>query len=374
MTSDVAAVTSVTTTDEPAYLPERSPHRATSPRPPASPGTGVVRWSIRRCSHLGIGRIGHNPCPPNGAWTPTPGERGRAFGRRWCELPASPTDLRPTDPVRDRAAFGRPTVDSVTMGTIGPKVVLTRDQARAFLASPAGARFRRLLATGVIISVPLLFRIPLLRRHPLFRWLEALGGAALVIKAVEALRDWELDGGQAERIVIDVPPVADVSPRPAPSVRDQRYAPRKRRGHDDASRSRAKTEDALAADDGVVHVGRASPVRRLHHRGRQDGHRGIQPGPEPAPPLQPASELVDSLVRSSAPPESSGPIREDVVVTKSRSRVARGAKGRSRRAWRRSGTPAAMETRRSAAPSAERIPRPDRGLGPGACEPDPVSP
>ncbi len=111
--------------------------------------------------------------------------------------------------MRDRVAFGRPTVDSVTMGTIGPKVVLTRDQARAFLASPAGARFRRLLATGVIISVPLLFRIPLLRRHPLFRWLEALGGAALVIKAVEALRDWELDGGRAERIVIDVPPVTD---------------------------------------------------------------------------------------------------------------------------------------------------------------------
>jgi hypothetical protein len=94
------------------------------------------------------------------------------------------------------------------MRRVGDQVVLTREQARAFLASPAGARFRRLLATGVIISVPLLFRIPLLRRHPLFRWLEALGGAALVIKAVEALRDWELQGGQAERIVIDIPPAS----------------------------------------------------------------------------------------------------------------------------------------------------------------------
>lgn len=89
---------------------------------------------------------------------------------------------------------------------IGDRVVLTAAQARTFLASPAGARFRRLLATGVIISVPLLFRIPVLRRHPLFRGLEALGGAALVIKAFEALRDWEEQGGQAERIVIDVPP------------------------------------------------------------------------------------------------------------------------------------------------------------------------
>lgn len=90
---------------------------------------------------------------------------------------------------------------------IGQRVVITAEQARAFLASPAGARARRWLAAGVIISVPLLFRIPVLRRHPLFRWLEALGGAALVIKAMEALRDWELDGGQAERIVIDVPPI-----------------------------------------------------------------------------------------------------------------------------------------------------------------------
>jgi hypothetical protein len=100
------------------------------------------------------------------------------------------------------------TVESPGMGALGTRVVLSKEQARAFLASPAGARFRRLLATGVIISVPLLFRIPVLRRHPLVRWLEAIGGAALVIKAVEALRDWELQGGQAERIVIDIPPTA----------------------------------------------------------------------------------------------------------------------------------------------------------------------
>ena len=95
-----------------------------------------------------------------------------------------------------------------TLRRVGDQVVLTRQQARMFLASPAGARFRKLLATGVIISVPLLFRIPVLRRHPLFRALEAIGGAALVIKAVEALRDWELQGGQAERIVIDIPPAS----------------------------------------------------------------------------------------------------------------------------------------------------------------------
>ena len=89
---------------------------------------------------------------------------------------------------------------------IGQRIVITAEQARAFLASPAGARARRWFAAGVIVSVPLLFRMPVLKRHPLFRWLEALGGAALVVKAMEALRDWELQGDQTQRIVIDIPP------------------------------------------------------------------------------------------------------------------------------------------------------------------------
>jgi hypothetical protein len=93
-----------------------------------------------------------------------------------------------------------------TIRRIGDTVTLTADQARAFLASPAGARFRRLLAGAVIVTAPLLFRIPGVRRYPLFRALEAIGGVALVVKAAEALRDWELGGGRTERIVIDVPP------------------------------------------------------------------------------------------------------------------------------------------------------------------------
>ncbi|MGZ4131801.1 MAG: hypothetical protein ACXVWF_02040 [Actinomycetota bacterium] len=91
---------------------------------------------------------------------------------------------------------------------IGDRVVLSAEQMRAFLASPAGARFRRIVATGVIVTAPLLFRIPLLRKYPLFRALEAIGGIALVIKAAEAIRDWEASGGQVERIVIDVPPAS----------------------------------------------------------------------------------------------------------------------------------------------------------------------
>lgn len=95
-----------------------------------------------------------------------------------------------------------------TLQPIAQRIVITAEQARAFLASPAGARARRWLAAGVIVSAPLLFRMPVMKRHPLFRWLEALGGAALVIKAMEALRDWELQGDQTQRIVIDIPPSA----------------------------------------------------------------------------------------------------------------------------------------------------------------------
>jgi hypothetical protein len=83
------------------------------------------------------------------------------------------------------------------------RIELTAAQARAFFASPAGILFRRYVAGGVILTAPLLFRIPVFRRHPLIRTLELIGGAALMIKAAEALRDWDATGGQ-QRIVIDV--------------------------------------------------------------------------------------------------------------------------------------------------------------------------
>ena len=90
------------------------------------------------------------------------------------------------------------------MANDGPsRIELSAAQIRAFLASPTGVLFRRYLAAGVIITAPLLFRIPALRRHPLIRWLELIGGAALLIKAAEAIRDWDAPGGQ-QPIVIDV--------------------------------------------------------------------------------------------------------------------------------------------------------------------------
>jgi hypothetical protein len=90
------------------------------------------------------------------------------------------------------------------MASMGERIEFTAAQARAFLGSPAGVMFRRYLAAGVIVTAPLLFRIPGLRRYPLIRVLELVGGAALLIKAAETIRDWDASGGHEQRIVIDV--------------------------------------------------------------------------------------------------------------------------------------------------------------------------
>jgi hypothetical protein len=92
------------------------------------------------------------------------------------------------------------------METTRQRIELAADDVKAFLASPAGIRFRRYLAAGVITVAPLVFRIPGLRRYPVLRLLEAVGGVALIVKAAEAIRDWDLAGQPTERIVIDVPP------------------------------------------------------------------------------------------------------------------------------------------------------------------------
>jgi hypothetical protein len=89
------------------------------------------------------------------------------------------------------------------MSSVTQRIELTAAQARAFFASPTGIVFRRYLAAGVIVTAPLLFRMPGLRRHPLIRTLELIGGAAFLVKAAEALRDWDASGGGG-RIVIDV--------------------------------------------------------------------------------------------------------------------------------------------------------------------------
>jgi hypothetical protein len=92
---------------------------------------------------------------------------------------------------------------------IAERANLTVDQLMTFLESPSGQRLRRLVATGLIVSVPLVMRIPGLRRSPIGRTVELVGGTALVVRLAEAIRDWERSEAHTRRRgpVIDVPPV-----------------------------------------------------------------------------------------------------------------------------------------------------------------------
>jgi hypothetical protein len=64
---------------------------------------------------------------------------------------------------------------------------------RRYLASPEGRELRRRVAQVAILAAPLLFRLKFIRNHPVGRILGLVGGAALVVKLAEALRDWEPD-------------------------------------------------------------------------------------------------------------------------------------------------------------------------------------
>jgi hypothetical protein len=89
---------------------------------------------------------------------------------------------------------------------IADRVDASVDEVLEFLDSPAGRRLRRVLATGLIVSVPLVMRIPGLRASPIGRLLTVTGGATIVVKLAEAIRDWERS--LPEHQVIDVPRVS----------------------------------------------------------------------------------------------------------------------------------------------------------------------
>jgi len=77
----------------------------------------------------------------------------------------------------------------------------------AFLDSPSGRRLRKRLATGLILSVPLVMRLPWLRRSPIGKLIELGGGAALVVKIAELIGDWErAQDGVAQPGALPAPP------------------------------------------------------------------------------------------------------------------------------------------------------------------------
>ena len=97
------------------------------------------------------------------------------------------------------------------MQEMADRIDTTVEELLAFLDSPSGRRLRKIVATGLIISVPLVMRMPWLRRTPIGKLIELGGGAALVVKFAEMIRDWEREQeATTSAQVIDVPPVGSV--------------------------------------------------------------------------------------------------------------------------------------------------------------------
>jgi hypothetical protein len=65
------------------------------------------------------------------------------------------------------------------------------EQTRAWLATPNGRRFREITARVLLVASPLLFRHRFFRSTWVGRIIELAGGAALLVKLAEAIRDWE---------------------------------------------------------------------------------------------------------------------------------------------------------------------------------------
>ena len=89
---------------------------------------------------------------------------------------------------------------------IADRIDTSVEELVAFLDSPTGRRLRKRLATGLILSVPFVMRLPWLRRSPIGKLIELGGGAAIVVKVAELIRDWERGHDGLQPDVIDVPP------------------------------------------------------------------------------------------------------------------------------------------------------------------------
>ena len=65
------------------------------------------------------------------------------------------------------------------------------EATRAWLATPQGKRFRQLFARVLILGSPFIFRMRMMKLSPIGRMIEFAGGAAVLIKLAEIIRDWE---------------------------------------------------------------------------------------------------------------------------------------------------------------------------------------
>lgn len=63
-------------------------------------------------------------------------------------------------------------------------------EARAWLASEQGRRYRAIAARALVLAAPAILRHPFFRT-PVGRLVQVAGGAALLAKVADLIRDWE---------------------------------------------------------------------------------------------------------------------------------------------------------------------------------------
>lgn len=64
-------------------------------------------------------------------------------------------------------------------------------EAKKFLASEQGRKIRHYAATGLILAAPMAASLPGIRKTRLAKLIEVGGGAALITRVAEVIRDWE---------------------------------------------------------------------------------------------------------------------------------------------------------------------------------------
>ena len=71
------------------------------------------------------------------------------------------------------------------------EAIRTWNDIQGYLASEEGRRMRSRVATGLIVAAPVIARLPFMKASKLGKLVGFAGGAALIVKAAEMIRDWE---------------------------------------------------------------------------------------------------------------------------------------------------------------------------------------
>ncbi len=74
---------------------------------------------------------------------------------------------------------------------VAERVYDSFEDVKTYLASDEGRELRRKVAVGLMLTAPVLAKLPVMRASKLGKLVGLAGGAALIVKAAEMIRDWE---------------------------------------------------------------------------------------------------------------------------------------------------------------------------------------